>query len=50
VGPNLEVGGTNDTACHLDLPMRHCSLWLDETQILRDGDVVHPEMRVAGAS
>jgi 2,5-dihydroxypyridine 5,6-dioxygenase len=50
LGPNLEVGGTNDTACHLDLPMRRCSLWLDEMQILRDGDVVHPEMRVARAS
>jgi 2,5-dihydroxypyridine 5,6-dioxygenase len=47
LGPNLEVGGTNDTACHLDLPMRGCSLWLDELQILRDGDVIHPEMRVA---
>lgn len=46
LGPNLELGGTNDTACHLDLPMRRCSLWLDDVQILRDGDVVHPEMRV----
>jgi 2,5-dihydroxypyridine 5,6-dioxygenase len=46
LGPNLEVGGDNDTACHLDLPMRLCSLWLDDTQILKDGDVVHPEMRV----
>jgi 2,5-dihydroxypyridine 5,6-dioxygenase len=46
LGPNLEVGGDNDTACHLDLPMRQCSLWLDDTQILQDGDVVHPEMRV----
>lgn len=47
LGPNLEVGGTNDTACHLDLPMRKCDLWLDEVQVLRDGDVIHPEMRVA---
>ncbi|OZI23833.1 leucyl aminopeptidase [Bordetella genomosp. 9] len=46
LGPNLEVGGDNDTACHLDLPMRQCSLWLDDTQILQDGEVVHPEMRV----
>lgn len=45
LGPNLELGGTNDTACHLDLPMRRCSLWLDDIQILHDGDVVHPEMR-----
>lgn len=46
LGPNLEVGGDNDTACHLDLPMRLCSLWLDDTQILKDGEVIHPEMRV----
>jgi len=46
LGPNLELGGTNDTACHLDLPMRNCNLWLDDVEILRGGDVVHPEMRV----
>ncbi len=46
LGPNAEVGGTNDTACHLDLPMRGCSLWLDDLQILHEGEVVHPEMRV----
>lgn len=46
LGPNLEVGGDNDTACHLDLPMRGCSLWLDDTQILSEGEVIHPEMRV----
>ncbi len=46
LGPNLELGGTNDTACHLDLPMRRCNLWLDDVQILREGDVIHPEMRV----
>lgn len=46
LGPNLELGGTNDTACHLDLPMRRCNLWLDDVQILREGDVIHPAMRV----
>lgn len=49
LGPNLELGGSNDTACHLDLPMRGCDLWLDDVQILSRGDVVHPEMRVAAA-
>ncbi|MBY4596452.1 2,5-dihydroxypyridine 5,6-dioxygenase [Ottowia caeni] len=49
LGPNLELGGTNDTACHLDLPMRRCSLWLDDVQILHDGDVIHPEMRIHGS-
>ena len=50
LGPNLELGGTNDTACHLDLPLRGCSLWLDDKQILKAGDVLHPEMRVSRAS
>lgn len=50
LGPNLELGGTNDTACHLDLPMRRCSLWLDDLQILDKGDVVHPAMRVGSDS
>lgn len=46
LGPNLEVGGDNDTACHLDLPMRGCSLWLDDLKILQDGEVIHPDMKV----
>lgn len=44
-GPNSEFGGKNDTPCHMDLPMRGCSLWLDDVQILDKGDVVHPELR-----
>jgi 2,5-dihydroxypyridine 5,6-dioxygenase len=47
-GPNTELGGTNDTPCHLDLPMRGCSLWLDGVPILDKGQVVHPEMRAPG--
>ncbi|HYC36604.1 MAG TPA: 2,5-dihydroxypyridine 5,6-dioxygenase [Usitatibacter sp.] len=47
-GPNTELGGTNDTACHLDLPMRNCNLALDGVAILEAGRVVHPEMRVEG--
>jgi 2,5-dihydroxypyridine 5,6-dioxygenase len=47
-GPNTELGGTNDTPCHLDLPMRGCSLWVDDVPVLEHGRVVHPEMRVAG--
>ncbi len=44
-GPNSEFGGKNDTPCHLDLPMRGCSLWLDDVQLLDKGRVVHPELR-----
>ncbi len=46
-GPNTEFGGDNDTACHLDLPMRHCSLWLDE-QLIIDGGVVVDEKYGSG--
>lgn len=49
LGPNVELGGDNDTACHMDIPMRGCSLTLDGVEIVRDGDVVHPELSVKGA-
>jgi 2,5-dihydroxypyridine 5,6-dioxygenase len=47
-GPNTELGGTNDTACHLDIPMRHCSLFLDDRPVVRDGAVVPLEMQAGG--
>lgn len=45
-GPNNELGGTNDTACHLDIPMRNCSLFLDDEPIVRDGDIVKKEIMI----
>jgi 2,5-dihydroxypyridine 5,6-dioxygenase len=48
LGPNTEVGGTNDTACHLDMPMRNCSLFLDGKPIVEKGRIVPGEMRVGG--
>ena len=48
LGPNTEVGGDNDTACHLDMPMRHCNLFLDGTPIVQKGRIVPDSMRVAG--
>lgn len=48
-GPNVELGGTNDTPCHLDIPLRGCTLWLDAEQILAAGQVVPDDMRVSGA-
>ncbi|MGD9920793.1 MAG: leucyl aminopeptidase [Pseudorhodoplanes sp.] len=48
-GPNSEFGGDNDTPCHMDLPMRGCSLWLDDVQVLHEGHVVHPELRFVAA-
>ena len=47
-GPNTELGGKNDTPCHMDMPMRGCSLWVDGQQILDGGKVVHKEMRAPG--
>jgi 2,5-dihydroxypyridine 5,6-dioxygenase len=48
MGPNTEVGGTNDTACHVDLPLRNCSLYLDNQIIVDCGRIVPEEMRVPG--
>lgn len=43
-GPNNELGGNNDTACHLDIPMRGCSLFLDDKPIVIDGDIVEKDI------
>jgi 2,5-dihydroxypyridine 5,6-dioxygenase len=47
-GPNSELGGKNDTPCHLDIPLKDCSLFLDGVPIVQDGSVVPDEMRVPG--
>ena len=47
-GPNSEFGGSNDTPCHLDIPMRNCSLYLDNQQIVDTGKIVVPELKAAG--
>ena len=44
-GPNNELGGPNDTACHLDIPMRGCSLFLDDEPIVLDGALAIKEMQ-----
>ena len=41
-GPNLEGGGTRNTPCHLDIPMRGCSMSLDGQPIL-DHEKIVPE-------
>ena len=46
-GPNNELGGPNDTACHLDIPMRNCSLLLDDEPVVLDGKVVAKDLRKA---
>jgi 2,5-dihydroxypyridine 5,6-dioxygenase len=39
-GPNQELGGTNNSPCHVDMPMRNCTLYLDDEPIVVDGDIV----------
>ena len=46
---NLLVGGPNHTGCHLDIPMRNCSLWCDDRPVIVDGDLVIDELRPTGA-
>jgi 2,5-dihydroxypyridine 5,6-dioxygenase len=48
-GPNQELGGTNNTPAHIDIPMRDCSLYLDDEPILVDGEFTPRELQVAGA-
>lgn len=48
-GPNNELGGSNDTPCHLDIPMRGCSLFLDDEPIVIDGDIVVKDIQMARA-
>jgi 2,5-dihydroxypyridine 5,6-dioxygenase len=48
-GPNNELGGNNDTACHLDIPMRGCSLFLDDKPIVIDGDIVEKDIVIKRA-
>lgn len=47
-GPNIEYGGSNDTECHLDIPLKDCSLLVDGQQIVKDGAIIPEEMRVPG--
>ena len=49
-GPYTDLGGDNDTPCHLDMPLRGCTLTLDGETIIRDGDVVLPEMKASTAA
>ncbi|MBF8643222.1 MULTISPECIES: 2,5-dihydroxypyridine 5,6-dioxygenase [Pseudomonas] len=41
-GPNTEVGGPRNTPCHMDIPMRHCTITLDGTAVVVEGQVVAP--------
>jgi 2,5-dihydroxypyridine 5,6-dioxygenase len=48
-GPNTELGGTNDTPCHVDMPLRNCTLTLDGQVIVENGKIVPREMQAVRA-
>lgn len=37
LGPNSEVGGSRHTACHIDIPLRGCTVQLDGRAVVKDG-------------
>ena len=43
LGPNNEVGGDRTTACHIDIPLRHCSVFLDDEMMVENGKVLDGE-------
>ena len=45
LGPDTEFGGINDTQCHLDLPMQNCTLSLDGSVIVDEGQIIPTAMR-----
>ena len=47
-GPNTEIGGDNDTLCHIDIPLKGCTLTLDGEAIVESGRIVPDDMRVEG--
>jgi 2,5-dihydroxypyridine 5,6-dioxygenase len=45
-GPNTEAGGTRDTPCHIDIPLRNCSVSLDGEAMTVDGKVIPADQRI----
>ncbi|VVE65326.1 2,5-dihydroxypyridine 5,6-dioxygenase [Pandoraea anapnoica] len=41
LGPNNEGGGTRTTTCHIDIPLRHCTVSLDDDVMVREGRIVY---------
>jgi len=40
LGPNNEAGGERTTACHIDIPLRRCTVSLDGTPVVENGRVI----------
>jgi len=39
-GPNNEAGGDRTTTCHIDIPLRNCTVLLDDTEVVSKGKVL----------
>ena len=39
-GPNNEAGGKRETACHIDIPMRNCTVMLDGKAVVQNGKLL----------
>lgn len=44
-GPNTEAGGDRDTPCHLDIPLRNCSVSLDGEPMTINGEVIPADQK-----
>jgi 2,5-dihydroxypyridine 5,6-dioxygenase len=40
LGPNNEAGGDRTTACHIDIPLRYCTVYLDDQVVVEAGRVM----------
>jgi 2,5-dihydroxypyridine 5,6-dioxygenase len=49
-GPNILAGGTRATPCHIDIPMRHCTVALDGAPVVVDGEVVADDQKAPRAA
>lgn len=45
-GPNTEAGGLRNTACHMDIPLRNCTILIDNETMVLDGDIVPADQAV----
>lgn len=43
MGPNNEVGGSRATPCHIDIPLRQCTVSVDDKVVVRKGVVCQDE-------
>lgn len=40
LGPNNEAGGSRMTACHIDIPIRNCTVMIDDEEVVKKGKVL----------